>query len=194
MRRASARQVEAQRPATAHGGAAYAIATFASTRPARRSCRTGSDALPPLSTCITSTTPGRATRRSTPGTTWARGAGHAIVAKPAREAKTWKIGAMHPSDRNRKEKQRTMLLFCASDMHQATIAANAWAKRSKEDELHRILQTAMIVIYSDRSPGRTSSISRRRARLPPDRRSARQPPRSLAEHAIPSCRTYRPAG
>ena len=41
-----------------------------------------------------------------------------------------------------------MLLFCASDMHQATIAANAWATRSKEDELHWILQTAMIVIYA----------------------------------------------
>jgi hypothetical protein len=46
------------------------------------------------------------------------------------------------------EKQLKMLLFCAVDMHYAAVAANAWVERREHDELHRVLQTAMIVTYA----------------------------------------------
>jgi hypothetical protein len=41
-----------------------------------------------------------------------------------------------------------MLLYCASDMHFAKTAAKAWSERPDDDELHRVLQTAMIVMYA----------------------------------------------
>jgi hypothetical protein len=55
---------------------------------------------------------------------------------------------MHQSEIDLLPPPPTMLLFCASDMHHAKVAARAWAERPGNDAIHRILQTAMIVIYA----------------------------------------------
>jgi hypothetical protein len=46
-----------------------------------------------------------------------------------------------------RRKEAGMLLFAAVDMRQAAAAAEAWAERPTNDEVHRALQTAMIVSY-----------------------------------------------